>query len=549
MHSQSGHAPYPSTSIVRQVPQSHEILLSAKRVHTPAGAAANAILVRDGRIYAIGEFSELRSLSRGARHIDLAGATLTPGLIDAHVHLTEWALTRSQPDLSAANSPAHAASLVAHHLESHGDLAADGPWVRGRGWSGHAWNDALPHRSDLDHHFPDRPVALQSHDMHSLWLNSAALRAAGIGAGTPDPAGGSIVRDAVGEPTGLLLETAAELVLAQLVAPSHDQARKAVLEGQATLHRLGITGVHSFPGIHIPVPDPFVILQKLQASDALRLRILQHFSLDRLDSAIDLGIRSGFGNDWIRMGGVKLFLDGALGSRTAWMREPYESTTSTGVNVLTRDVLRDIVVRAAAAGIACTVHAIGDAAVSLALDELSPLDRAVAAMPHRIEHVQCCPPERFPDFARAGIVCSVQPCHLMSDWRAADLHWGHRGSSTYAFRSLLEHGAVLAFGSDAPVEPIDPRRGLFAAVARRDEAGEPDAGWYPEQAISARAALDAFTVGPAFAAGTQGSQGTLTKGAWADIAAWDRDPLEIDPNALTDIRCVATFVDGMTVYS
>ncbi|MEO5511531.1 MAG: amidohydrolase [Longimicrobiales bacterium] len=518
--------------------------MTCRRVHS-AGGETDALLMRDGWIAALGDDARRQARRSGAQIMDLAGATITPGLIDAHVHLTEWALTRDQTDLSAAASPQDAAILLRGRTPQHDPSR----WVRGRGWSAHQWNGTLPDRFALDSLFPDQPVALQSHDMHSLWLNSAALTRAGIGDSTPDPHGGKIVRDEHGAPTGLLLETAAQLVLAYVPVPTVAEAIAAVTAGQAALHQLGFTGVHSFPGIHIPDPDPFAILQRLHECDVLRLRVLQHFAQDRLDSAIELGIRSGFGDDWLRIGGVKLFLDGALGSRTAWMREPYEASDSCGVNVLPREALREIVVKAAAAGIACTVHAIGDAAVTLALDELSPPERAVAALPHRIEHVQCCPPERMKDFARANIICSVQPCHLMSDWRAADQHWGGRSSWTYAFGSLLANGAILAFGSDAPVEPIDPRRGLFAAVRRMDDARMPSHGWYADERISAPAALHAYTAGPAIAAGTQTHQGVLRKGAWADFVAWDVDPLAIDPDDMTNLRCVATVVGGTTVFS
>jgi predicted amidohydrolase YtcJ len=421
--------------------------------------------------------------------------------------------------------------------------------VRGRGWSAHEWGEARPDRTILDALFPDQPVALQSHDMHSLWLNSAALAAAGIDAATSDPEGGRIVRDPDGAPTGLLLETAAQLVLDHLPAPTVRDAIDAVTSSQRYLHALGFTGVHSFPGIHIPEPDPFVVLQEMMAGDVLRLRVLQHIAREKLDSAIDVGLRSGFGSDWLRVGGVKLFLDGALGSRTAWMREPYEASDSCGVNVLAREELASIVTKAAAAGLACTVHAIGDAAVALALDELSPASRRVPNLPHRIEHVQCCPRGRMADFAPANIIASVQPCHLMSDWRAADRHWGERGRDTYAFASLLRRGATLAFGSDAPVEPIDPRRSLFAAVARQDTTSMPASGWYADERITPAEAMHAFTAGPALAAGTHGTQGVLREGAWADIVAWDADPLDVNSEELLTMRCVATMVAGELVHS
>jgi predicted amidohydrolase YtcJ len=380
-------------------------------------------------------------------------------------------------------------------------------------------------------------------------VNSAALAAAAITRGTADPPGGSIVRDASGEPTGLLLENAAQLVSDRIPPPSVQEAMAAIVSGQAELHRLGFTGVHSFPPIHITGPDTMSVLQQVHERDELRLRILQHIALDRLDTMIAAGVRSGFGGEWIRVGAVKMFLDGALGSRTAWMRTPYENSSSTGVIVMDRDTLREVVTRAASAGIACTVHAIGDAAVELAVQELRPAERRVRAMPHRIEHVQCCPPELFAEFAAAGIVASVQPCHVMSDWEAADRHWGERARHTYAFRSLQSSGATLAFGSDAPVEPIDPRRGLYAAVTRRDDDRLPDGGWFAAECISAADALRAFTRGPAIAAGTQDVQGVIQPGAWADLTAWTEDPLEVEPERLTDLRCAATVVGGDLVHS
>jgi hypothetical protein len=528
------------------VGEGRPLLILADRVHTcgPGGPARpDAVLVQGSRIVAVGSRAELGARAPRARVLDLAGAVLTPGLTDAHVHLTEWALARAQVALDGTDSPEAAARLVASAP------AEPSGWVRGRGWNPHRWQGARPHRALLDAWAPDRPVALQSHDMHALWVNGAALAAAGIGAGTPDPDGGRIERDETGAPTGLLLERAAELVVAALPVPSLAEVVQVVDEAQAELHALGITGVHSFPGIALPDPDPLPVLQELHARGRLRLRILQHIRLDRLDAAIALGLRSGFGGDALRIGGVKLFLDGALGSRTAWMRAPYRDATSRGVSVLPPDAFRAIVARAAAAGIAATVHAIGDAAVALALEVLADPALRVPALPHRIEHVQCCPPELFDAAGRAGIVCSVQPCHLITDWRVADRHWGpERARGTYAFAALAAGGAVLAFGSDAPVEPIDPRRSWYAAVTRQDLAGEPGGGWYPEHSLDAAAALRAFTVGPALAAGLSAEQGALVPGAPADLAAWDRDPLTCDPRELLHMQCVATFAGGEQVH-
>jgi predicted amidohydrolase YtcJ len=244
-----------------------------------------------------------------------------------------------------------------------------------------------------------------------------------------------------------------------------------------------------------------------------------------------------------------MFLDGALGSRTAWMRAPYEHSTDTGVEVLSESDFREAVTRAAQHGISSVVHAIGDAAVTRALTVLvASMKAAVLALPHRVEHVQCLPAD-CASLLGQRVVCSVQPSHMMTDWRAADEHWGaQRANATYAFRFMLENGAVLACGSDAPVEAADPRHGLFAAVTRTDLQGEPLHGWHAEQQISAREALTAYTTGPAYAAGTATARAGLAPGALADFVAWSSDPLTIAPSALLELQPVATVVDGQIVY-
>lgn len=542
------------------MPEPRRLLVVAARVHTGADAAdagADAVLVNAGRITHVGRAADLRSLAPAVRVVEIPGATLTPGLTDAHIHLTEWALAREYADLSAARSPAEVVEITARHAQRKPSAA----WIRGYGWNPHHWGGAYPDRAELDRLLPDRPVVLQSHDMHAVWANGAALDAAGITAATADPADGRIVRDERGRPTGVLLEYAAQLIAAAAPAPEMVDVVAAVEAAQSALHALGITGVHSFPGIHVPLPEPLAVLQALRDTGKLRIRALQHIRLQHLDDALRLGLRSGFGDDMLRVGGVKMFLDGALGSRTAWMREPYENSTDHGMRVLDPAEFADHVRRAAGAGIAVTVHAIGDAAVCLALDTLTRAAHDGLAMPHRIEHVQCCPPERFCDAGRAGIVCSVQPAHLISDWQAADRHWGERARGTYAFRSLAAAGAVLAFGSDAPVEPVDPRLALYAAVTRRDLDGEPAGGWHPAERLDPRAALEAYTRGPAVAAGMGDCLGILAPGMLADIVAWDSDPLDAMRHdaedasadgysaATLNLRCKAAIVAGSIVWS
>ncbi|HEU0016679.1 MAG TPA: amidohydrolase family protein, partial [Longimicrobium sp.] len=314
-------------------------------------------------------------------------------------------------------------------------------------------------------------------------------------------------------------------------------------DAQREVHGLGLTGVHSVEA------NGLADFGAMEVDGVLRLRVLQAVQLPRLDAAIEVGLRSGMGSGWLRIGGVKMFLDGALGSRTAWMRQPYEGTTDQlGIRTLEPDDFRESVRRAAEAGLSSTVHAIGDAAVEVAIDVLSSI-AAPAAMPHRIEHVQLCPPDLAERAGRSGVVGSMQPVHVMTDIPAADRHWGHaRSAGAYAFAPLLRAGMTLAFGSDVPVETVDPRPGLFAAVKRVSWDGAPVEGWHPQNALTAEQALRAYTEGPAVAAGLAHRSGRLLPGYDADLAAWDRDPLACPPDELREMRCVLTVVGGEVVH-
>ncbi len=517
---------------------SPDLVLVARRIHLLGDAApVQAVLVRAGRIAAAGAEDDVRRLALpGARLERLPHAVVTPGITDAHTHPTAWALSRRRVEL-------HDARTLGEGLERVRAAASAGEgWIRGLGWDLHRWG-GLPDRGALDAVAPGRPVYLQSHDIHAAWLSTAALRLCGIGRDTPDPDGGEIVRGEDGEPTGILKETAMRLAEAHLPEPGEAEVQDALADAQRALHAWGVTGVHSVE------PTGLEDFERMRAAGGLRLRVLQAISLPRLDAAIASGLRSGFGGEWIRIGGVKMFLDGALGSRTAWLREPYEGTPDErGISTLPPDEFRAAAERASAAGISCTVHAIGDAAVDLALDVLSAVP-APAAMPHRIEHLQLCAPDRWERAARSGIVASMQPVHLLSDIPAADRHWGtERSRGAYAFAPLLRGGMTLAFGSDVPVETADPRPGLYAGRKRTTWDGDPAEGWWPEHALSAEEALRAYTEGPAAASGESGRRGRLLPGYDADLAAWDVDPLEATPEEVRGMRCVLTMVGGEVVH-
>jgi predicted amidohydrolase YtcJ len=460
-------------------------------------------------VRAVGAHQELLRRAPGSLpRYELPDALVTPGFVDGHTHFALWALSRGRVQLAGAESRAEAARRVAAAVPEQG-------WVVGQGWDANRWAEP-PHRGVLDA-VQRAPVYLDSLDVHAAWVNTAALRAAGIGAETPDPPGGRIVRDAAGEPTGHLLERAVELVTRVLPRPPADRLDQALREAQAEAHRLGVTGIHD-----VEDEAARAAFARLDAAGELRLRVLFHAPVASLPALIRAGERSGAGSDRLMLGGVKMFLDGSLGSRTAWMIQPYERSRDRGLPLTDAAEAERAMRLASAHGIACTVHAIGDAAVRRALDLMTALPRA--ALPHRIEHFQCVHPDDLARAARAGIVASMQPAHLLTDIPLIERHWGARGAGAYAFRSLLRRGTALVFGSDVPVASIDPREGIFSALDRTTGDGSPRGGWRAEERLTFAEAVRAYTVAPAEAAGAGARRGTLEVGRDADLVAWSCDP-------------------------
>ncbi len=497
-------------------------------------AAADAIWWEAGRVRAVGRATELNALvPRSTARLELPDAWVTPGLVDGHTHFAAWALGRRRVQLADARDRAEAIRRVgaAHPIQG---------WVLGQGWDANGW-DEPPEREALDRVQPG-PVYLDSLDLHAAWLNSAALAAAGINRETPDPFGGRIVRDGAGEPTGLLQERAVELALPALPTPPADLVRTALLDAQAEAHRLGLSGIHN-----VESDDILDVFRALDADDLLRLRVLFHPPVASLPRLVREGVRSGRGSKWLTAGGVKLFLDGSLGTQTAWMLDPYEGSSDRGLPVSTLEQARDAMMLAAGAGIASVVHAIGDAAVRRALDLAAALPRV--GLPHRIEHLQCVHPLDLARVAATGVTASMQPAHLLTDIPLVDRHWGARGAGTYAFRSIGARGTVLAFGSDAPVAPLDPRVGVYAAMARRAFDGSPAPGWHADERLSFDEALAGYTVGNAHAGGAGGRRGVLAPGFDADLVAWDMDPALAagEPEAIRHARARLTVVAGEIV--
>jgi predicted amidohydrolase YtcJ len=382
------------------------------------------------------------------------------------------------------------------------------------------------------------------------------LELAGITATCEAPAGGEILHDESGRPIGILLETAVELVYKAIPDPDLEMMVAALRQATPRAHRLGLTGFHD-PG-H---PTLLAALQVLRAHDKLGLRALVHVPSDGLDHAIGLGLRSGLGDEKLRVGGVKIFADGALGPQTAHMLSPFEgSADNTGIPTFSAAELFDLVLRAHEAGLSVAVHAIGDganravlgaiesAAASLRAQSSEPeLHRP--ALPDRIEHVQLLDPVDLPRLAQLGVVASMQPIHAPSDMNMAERYWGRRSDFAYAWQSLLQSGACLAFGSDAPVESPDPLAGVHAAVTRRRADGSPGPeGWIPGQRLTVAQAVQAYTLGAAKASGEAHLKGSLSPGKLADLVVLSRDIFRVEPMSILDARVEMTVFDGRIVY-
>jgi len=528
------------------------LILTNGRFHTlnPAQPVVAALALRGGEILAAGNDDAMRALlTSGGKEINCEGRSATPGLVDAHVHFQGFAQQLQRVSLIGTRSKEEAVARIAAHLQTH----PPDRWLLGRGWRIDEWAEKqFPAAADLDRLAPHTPIFLKDHSGHAVWVNSKALRLAGITAATPDPPGGAIQRDANGQPTGILFEDAQNGVREQIPPLSQAELVAAMRTAQEACWRVGLTGLHDFDGRAC-----FTALQQLRAVGDLGLRIVKNIPVARLEHAVGVGLRSGFGDPWLRIGGVKIFADGALGPRTAAMVAPYENEPdNVGIVVTDKEAMLEKAYLAHAAGLSVTVHAIGDRANHDVLDVYAALaaDETVPAadrpqLRHRIEHVQLLHPQDLHRLAALNVIASMQPIHATSDLETAVAHWGDRTRYGYAWRTMLESGATLVFGSDAPIESIAPLPGLHAAVTRRRADGSPGPdGWHPEQKLSIMEAVHAFTAAAAITSGQEQYFGVLAPGKLADITFYDRDIFTIPGNELLDVTIAGTMVDGRFRY-
>jgi predicted amidohydrolase YtcJ len=521
-----------------------DTLFHGGRIHLRAGVSAEALLAKDGQVAAVGRASDLARDAGGAERVDLRGGLMTPGWFDAHVHLMWWGFQMAEIDLRTTKTIDEALELISRSARE----LAPGRWLTGGRFDKNNWG-RWPTAADLDRVTGDRPAVLRSRDGHSRWLNTAALREAKISKDTIAPEGGAIFRDGAGVPTGILQERANELADRAVPAATEAECDAATLRAQDEALRRGVTGVES-----LEQASSYAALQRAHDRGLLKIRAvigIPHRSLAAtfdFESALLSGMRTGQGDEWLQLGHVKFFTDGALGSQTAALEEPYESTEDRGILTFDPLELRADVARAAAAGLAVAIHAIGDRAVHVALDAIAPTRVTSPALRQRVEHVQLVREEDLGRFGALGVIASMQPIHCTSDRDLADRYWGpKRTPRAYPWRSLIARGAVLAFGSDAPVEPIDPLLGVHAAITRRRPSDRDS--WFPAQRLSLDEALHAYSAGAAYATGRERGWGTLEVGMRCDATVIDRDLGRLREDELLEAEVRATITDGVVRYA
>jgi hypothetical protein len=524
---------------------------------TSAGGFAEAVAMLDGRILAVGTNEQIRAyLGPNSQVVDLEGRLAVPGLIDSHLHLIQGGFQLLQINLKNTRSQEEFARTIAEKVRA----LAPGKWLLGGDWDEQAWPSAqLPTRWLIDPATPHNPVFISRYDGHSALANSLALRMAGVTRETPDPPGGMIVRGAkTGEPTGVLRDAAQDLVARLVPRPTPAEMEQALRAALAEARRTGLTSVHN---ITVDADSPtgsfrseIALLRQAEAEGWLTCRMYEIIPIAQWQKLAEVGIGHDMGSDFVKLGSVKAFADGSLGSATAWMFEPFADDPSN--RGLPMDIMKppskmETLVRGCNDGqIQVATHAIGDRAVAEMLDIYAKLGGDhPETYRFRIEHAQHVRPQDFARFGKLGVIASMQPYHAIDDGRWAEKRIGpERVRSSYAWRSMLKAGAPLAFGSDWPVAPLDPLLGIYAAVTRATLDGKHPGGWVPEERLTVEEALRAYTRGAAYAAFEEKAKGSIAPGKLADVVVLSDNLFAIPPEKIKEARAVMTIVGGKVVY-
>ena len=528
-----------------------DLILINGTIHTldPALPRAEAVAIRDERILKVGTAAEVKGLAgRETRTIDLAGGFVLPGFIDSHTHFLDGGFSLSSIQLRDVRTREEFAARVEVKVRE----LEKGKWVLNGDWDHELFTPVeLPRREWIDSVSPDNPVCVNRYDGHMVLANGAALRIAGITRSTPVPPGGEIVMDPkTGEPTGILKDAAADLVSRHIPEPSWREKLKAAEAALKNAAEHGVTSVHEMANA-----SSFEVYQQLIRDGRMTARLYVYIPIDDVDIYARLKLKTPFGSDYLKIGGLKGFVDGSLGSATAYFFEPYtDDPKNRGLlapQMFPEGIMEKRILEADRAGLQVAIHAIGDRANSLLLDLYEkaaalngPRDRR-----WRIEHAQHLRPQDIARFGKLGVIASVQPYHAYDDGRWAEKKIGkERSRGTYAFRSLLDGGSVLAFGSDWTVAPLDPISGIYAAVTRATSDGKNPGGWVPEEKISLDDAIKGYTTGGAYAEFAEKDKGTIQSGKLADIIVLDKDLFKVPADDLLDVKVVLTIVGGKIVH-
>jgi len=527
------------------------LILTNGKIWTGSSAQppATAVACAGNRIAAVGSAADLAKWAGpGTQVIDLAGKLVVPGFNDAHVHFFDGGAHLAGVKLRDAKSEAE----FRERIRQFAARLPEGRWIVGGDWDHENWTPArLPTRQSIDEGAGSHPVFVNRLDGHMSLANSIALKLAGITRNTPDPPGGTIVRDASGEPTGVLKDAAMGAVERVIPTPSEDEIADAVRAAMRYAAENGVTSVQDMSAS----PAIFRVYQRLLKRGELTVRISGHQPLAEWKRLADVGLLADFGSPLLHIGGLKGFADGSLGSTTALFFEPYTDTPgSSGLandEMIPESRMRQHIADADRAGLQIAVHAIGDKANHLILDMFAEAEKTNGPRDRRwrIEHAQHLRPDDIPRFARLHVIASMQPYHAIDDGRWAEGRIGPvRSRTTYAFRSLADAGVVLAFGSDWPVAPMEPIQGIYGAATRRTLDGKHPGGWIPEQKIAVAEALRAYTWGSAYASFEEEIKGTIEPGKLADLVALSEDILTLDPSAIAGVKVAMTVFDGKIVY-